>query len=163
MNDKVTLADNRAKGQSAFENIFQCTLIALAYGGGSWLAISMSDFLPMLIFPLVIFGLGLFYLEAFLVNNFAHEVVSIEYETLIIRREGCIFRHHKEIPLSTIRKVEYDEGTELWYPRWIAFPEHIRVYYGDSRLQSTRFGLCMPDGESGVLRNRIMKYASKYK
>ncbi len=163
MEPKV-LADNHAPGQSLFFNIIDISSALVLIGGGIYL-LSLFPIapLPSILITLIPCYYGYLDLEEFLISNFGHETISIEHEHLVIKRKGYFLRRSMEIPLSTIRKIIYDEGRNPWYPIGVSFPEHLRVYYGDSRFLSTRFGLNMPIGEQGVLTNRIMKQVNKYK
>ena len=165
LKDKI-LADNRGK-RKPFETIMDGLLSAACIAGAIYFlvcAITDSEefFILSFVLPLVLVNWGVAHLEAFLLSCFGHETISLKHECLVIRRKGCLFRHHKVIPLAKIRKIRYDEGRCGWYPRGLKFPEHLRVYYGNSLFQSTRFGLDIEYTEGGsVLGATIMNYVKQ--
>ena len=163
MNRKVVLADNYAKGQSIFAALWNIILIAFCIAIGlSLLFGARKDFLPLTILVFLILSWPtLFMLEELLLSNFGHEVISIEDGKLVIRRTGCMFRRHREIPMSSIYMLDYDEGETMM--RGVIFPEHIKVYYETDRPRSLRFGLDMTDDESEMLKKQITDYANQYK
>lgn len=112
-------------------------------------------------------GLGYFFLAVTLLPIFsllscldvylrwerARETVSVQYETLVIECSGCIFRRRrKEIPLSTIRRVESWESGN--------YPETLRVVYSDSHTY--RFGICMAPDYRDKLADTIDELAKCY-
>jgi len=95
----------------------------------------------------------LFSLDIYLRWERARETVSVQYETLIIECSGCIFRRRrKEIPLSTIRRVESCES---------GYPERLRVVY--SGTHSYCFGICMAPEERDKLADTITELAKCYR
>ncbi|MBR5028772.1 MAG: hypothetical protein IKX51_06100 [Bacteroidales bacterium] len=90
----------------------------------------------------------------------ARETVSVQYETLVIECSGCIFRRRrKEIPLSTIRKVELYESGRWWLR--CTYPESLRVVY--SGTHTYRFGICMAPEERDKLAETITELAKCYR
>lgn len=95
----------------------------------------------------------LFSLDIYLRWERARETVSVQYETLVIECSGCIFRRRrKEIPLSTIRRVESWESGN--------YPETLRVVYSDSHTY--RFGICMAPDDRDKLADTIDELAKCY-
>lgn len=163
MDSNVILADNYAKGQPIFDVLMNIITIAALTAIGFWLVFgARTEFLPLTLLAFLILSWPTVYiLEELLLSNYGHEVVSIENGKLVIRRTGCMFRRHREIPLASIYMLDYDEGQEL--VRGVIFPEHIRVYYETDRPRSIRFGLDMTDDESEMLKKQITNYANQYK
>ena len=81
------------------------------------------------------------------------EVISVQHGNLVIERKGCIFYKHKEIPLSTIQKVELFEGHVSWM--WLRKPETLRLVCSKGRL--SYIGLCMSNPKRKKLAERIME------
>ncbi len=165
LKDKI-LADNRAK-RKPFELILNGLFSAFFIAGFIFfLSIAITDSEDMtivsILMSILLLNWSVATIEATLLSCFGHETISLEHECLVIRRKGCLFRHHKVIPLAIIRKIRYDEGRCGWYPRGLKFPEHLRVYYGNSLFQSTRFGLDIEYTEGGsVLGATIMNYVKQ--
>lgn len=98
-------------------------------------------------------------LDVYLRWERARETVSVQYETLVIECSGCIFRRRrKEIPLSTIRRVELCESDVLWL-RGI-YPDRLRVVY--SGTHTYRFGICMSPEDRDKLADTITQLAKCY-
>ena len=102
---------------------------------------------------------GLLYWDDYLRWERARETVSVQYETLVIECSGCIFRRRrKDIPLSTIRKVELYESGRWWL--WCTYPERLRVVY--SGTHTYRFGICMTPKDREKLAETITELAKCY-
>ena len=103
---------------------------------------------------------GLLYWDDYLRWERARETVSVQNETLVIECSGCIFRRRrKEIPLSTIRKVELYESGRWWLR--CTYPESLRVVY--SGTHTYRFGICMAPEERDKLAETITELAKCYR
>ena len=99
---------------------------------------------------LLYFGFSL--LDCYLKWNYAEETISVQYETLIIECRRSLFRHRKEIPLSTIDCVVICDEP---------LPETLKVVYSGSHRY--RFGICMTDEKRDFLAKVIMALADEYK
>ena len=102
---------------------------------------------------------GLFILDNYLRSRRAIENVWIHNEMLIIECRKCIFRHRKEIPLSSIQSVEpISESTGGVYYN-ADRPERLRITY--SHHHHYRFGICMTDEDRDALAKKIMDLATR--
>lgn len=101
---------------------------------------------------------ALMYLDLYLRWHRTVETVSVQHEMLVIEYRKCIFKHRKEIPLSTIRKVETYTGHGGWY--WGTAPETLTVTYSNSLKYN--FGICMTDSRRDDLARKIMDLAQRY-
>lgn len=102
--------------------------------------------------------IGLIYLDNYLRWNHATETISVQHETLVIDCHGCIFPRRKEIPLSTIKCVEPDNGHVLWL--WSSLPDTLCVVYSNSHRY--RFGICMTDTNRDALSKKITDLTKRY-
>ena len=166
----VILAKNEGKGISKY-NIF----IVILYGVISsfcflfliYLSLysfftSETNYTGVILILLAVVALsafvGLSYLDIYLRWERGKETVYVQQETLVIERNGCIFRRRKEIPLSTIRKVELYDGWTGW--SWATYPETLRVVY--SGFHRYRFGICMTPDDQDKLADIITELAKQY-
>ena len=83
------------------------------------------------------------------------ETVWVDDGVLVIDCEGSILRRHKEIPLSSIRKVKQYDNIEIL--RSVDAPDRLKVIY--SRIRRYRFGMCMNPSERDTLAKIIMALA----
>lgn len=80
------------------------------------------------------------------------ETVSVQHEILVIECKGSVFRRKKEIPLSTIRRVEtYDGKGDV--------PDTLCVVYSNSTY---RFGIGLDDQKRDELARKITILKDQY-
>ena len=109
---------------------------------------------------LLYFGFSL--LDCYLKWNYAEETISVQYETLIIECRRSLFRHRKEIPLSTIDCVVIcDDTIGFSFIYETNLPETLKVVYSGSHRY--RFGICMTNEKRDFLAKAIMALADEYK
>lgn len=164
------LATNKATKLSGAENtkmLFYSVLL-IVFGIISICALSILTqdtlWLLLILLPsalgLLYFGFSL--LDCYLKWNYAEETISVQYETLIIECRRSLFRHRKEIPLSTIDCVVICDdtiGISIIYETNL--PETLKVVYSGSHRY--RFGICMTDEKRDFLAKAIMALADEYK
>ena len=78
---------------------------------------------------------------------------------LVIDCKGSILRRHKEIPLSTIRKVKQSGDIEII--RGVDAPDRLKVIY--SGIRRYRFGMCLGPAKRNALATKIMALAEESK
>ena len=117
----------------------------------------------MLLLAFIVVWKGLTFWDDYLRWTRAVETVSVQKEILVIECRGGIIRRRKEIPLSTIRKVELFDGSHWWHsigPTAVVIPERLIVVYSDSHRY--RFGICLTEQERNELARKIMYWAQQY-
>ena len=105
-------------------------------------------------------GLVMIYMALMCIDNRRRwnrgvETVWVDDGVLVIDCEGSILRRHKEIPLSSIRKVKQYDNIEIL--RSVDAPDRLKVIY--SRIRRYRFGMCMNPSERDTLAKIIMALA----
>ena len=154
------LAKNKATKLSGAENtkmlFYSVLLIVFGIISVCALSILTQDTLWLLLILLppafVILYIGFSLLDCYLKWNYAEETISVQYETLIIECRRSLFRHRKEIPLSTIDCVVICDEP---------LPETLKVVYSGSHRY--RFGICMTDEKRDFLAKAIMALTDEYK
>ena len=163
------LATNKATKLSGAENakMLLLSVLLIVFGIISVCALSIITqeelWLLLIILPqlFVILYIGFSLLDCYLKWNYAEETISVQYETLIIECRRSLFRHRKEIPLSTIDCVVICDdtiGTRIYETN---LPETLKVVYSGSHRY--RFGICMTDEKRDFLAKAIMALADEYK
>jgi len=153
------LATNKAKNEfhyehswAAYQNcmsvIFFGCMIFILCRYGFRLADATLAFLSLTIV--------LYNMEIYLLNKRATETISVQHETLVLDYHNLIFRHRKEIPLSSITGVEFldYENRDVWHPYT------LRVVH--SGRQSYRIGISMTQQDSKTLAGIITELAEQY-
>lgn len=154
------LAKNKATKLSGAENTKMLFYSVLLFVVGIITVCALSILTQDTLWLLLILlpsALGLLYfgfslLDCYLKWNYAEETISVQYETLIIECRRSLFRHRKEIPLSTIDCVVICDEP---------LPETLKVIYSGSHRY--RFGICMTDEKRDFLAKAIMALADEYK
>ena len=116
-----------------------------------------ENFLP-LAFALLFCIFTLISIDIYLRWHRTEETVSLQHEMLVVGCSRCLFRRRKEIPLSTIVRIEEDNGRSGW--SWMPRPETLCVVYSNSTTY--RFGLCMTKTDRIALAEKIMEQAHRY-
>ena len=163
------LATNKAHTNSRYDNTYiyrslvpavmgslfffgeACYLQFFTNRSGYWM-------LSFVVIALLLALVALLNIDLYLRWHRAEEVVSVQHEMLVIEYSKCIFKRRKEIPLSTIRKMETYTGRSGWY--WGAVPETLSVTYSNSIKYN--FGICMTDSCRDTLARKIMELAQQY-
>ena len=103
------------------------------------------------------------YLALMCIDNYRRwnrgmETVWVDNGVLVIDCEGSILRRHKEIPLSSIRKVKQYDNIEFLRSEYAPdTPDRLKVFY--SGIRRYRFGMCMNTSERDTLAKIIMALA----
>ena len=168
------LAKNKATKLSGAENtkMLLLSVLLIVFGIITVCALSIltQDTLWLLLILLppafVILYIGFSLLDCYLKWNYAEETISVQYETLIIECRRSLFRHRKEIPLSTIDcvvicddTIGISRGLNTLYETNV--PETLKVVYSGSHRY--RFGICMTDEKRDFLAKAIMALTDEYK
>ena len=163
------LATNKATKLPGAENTKMLLLSVLLFVVGIIPVCALSHltqeelWLLLILIPqlFVILYIGFSLLDCYLKWNYAEETISVQYETLIIECRRSLFRHHKEIPLSTIDCVVICDDTIGSRIYETNLPETLKVVYSGSHRY--RFGICMTDEKRDFLAKAIMALADEYK